>query len=323
MFVEILDRRGRVRERYKASQFPVTVGRAYDNDVIIDDSYVCPHHLVIEHDDSDGIVVKDRGSVNGVFQLAPLRRVQQLRLDSELRLRIGHTVLRLRSGDFAVVPADIDRFNPTWVGELSDSRLATLLLMILTGVVLTADEYFNWYDEVSVSRALAATMPVWVAVLTWSGVWALVSRTVNHRSYWHTHMNIAMAGTIAATVLAVVHEYAAFAFSWHRVAMAVQQIGFAVLFAVVIFSHLRYCSLRPPRILAIEASLVAVIVVSVSVFNEYVKEADFSADLDYPGVLKPLEYKAVDSVALDELLAAGRALRDRVDREVTERRVGP
>ncbi len=39
-FVEILDRRGNVRERVRVDSFPATVGRGYGNAVIVDDRLV-------------------------------------------------------------------------------------------------------------------------------------------------------------------------------------------------------------------------------------------------------------------------------------------
>ena len=64
-FLEVLDRRGRLLARHRVDQWPVTVGRAYTSDVIVDDPYVCPAHVRLSRNGDAGLVVEDLGSVNG------------------------------------------------------------------------------------------------------------------------------------------------------------------------------------------------------------------------------------------------------------------
>ena len=59
-FLEIEDRQGHVVERVRITSVPVSVGRAYDNDVILADAYVCPYHLCL-HIDEEG-----RGHARGI-----------------------------------------------------------------------------------------------------------------------------------------------------------------------------------------------------------------------------------------------------------------
>jgi pSer/pThr/pTyr-binding forkhead associated (FHA) protein len=48
IFVEVLDRRGRVAERAAVDQLPFRIGRGYDCDLILDDPHVDALHAVIE-----------------------------------------------------------------------------------------------------------------------------------------------------------------------------------------------------------------------------------------------------------------------------------
>ena len=49
--VEVLSRHRDVVARYRSDASATTVGRAYDNDVVIDDPAVAAHHLRIFRDD--------------------------------------------------------------------------------------------------------------------------------------------------------------------------------------------------------------------------------------------------------------------------------
>jgi pSer/pThr/pTyr-binding forkhead associated (FHA) protein len=52
IWVEVLGRHRDVAARYRCAGPMVHVGRAYDNDVVLDDPYVAPRHLRIARDES-------------------------------------------------------------------------------------------------------------------------------------------------------------------------------------------------------------------------------------------------------------------------------
>jgi hypothetical protein len=64
--VEVLDRRGRVRERVRLDRLPAFVGRAYMNDVVLEDRFVSPRHCAIREAESGEMVLEDLESLNGV-----------------------------------------------------------------------------------------------------------------------------------------------------------------------------------------------------------------------------------------------------------------
>ena len=48
IWIEVLSRLHHdVAARYRFSDVPITIGRAYDNDVVVDDPHVAAHHLRI------------------------------------------------------------------------------------------------------------------------------------------------------------------------------------------------------------------------------------------------------------------------------------
>ena len=53
-----------VHRYHKIDSFPVTVGRAFDNDIILQDVTISPHHLVIT-DDNDGYQINNLTDENG------------------------------------------------------------------------------------------------------------------------------------------------------------------------------------------------------------------------------------------------------------------
>ena len=53
--IELLDRDGRVRRTLDVHAWPLTLGRALDNSLVLDDPHVAPHHATLATD-ADGTV---------------------------------------------------------------------------------------------------------------------------------------------------------------------------------------------------------------------------------------------------------------------------
>ena len=108
-YIEILDAKGGVIERVPVDSFPIAIGRAYSNDVILNDPYVCPVHLAIEPDEEGRLIARDLNSVNGLRADAREKRVPFLELHSGSEFLIGHTPLRYCSVDYPLAATVVDR----------------------------------------------------------------------------------------------------------------------------------------------------------------------------------------------------------------------
>lgn len=188
IFVETLTRHHDVIERFRVAGDFATIGRAYDNDVVLSDSYVAPHHLRIARLEDGTFEAGDLGTTNGLLD-ATGKRVERALLDGDTVIRIGHTLLRARSELYSVEP---ERTRPParrqwWVA----SWLATALVAILLAE--------TWLHETGETRATTFLYPVLIfaaIVLVWTTLWALVSRLFSGSARFATHLAIALAGML-------------------------------------------------------------------------------------------------------------------------------
>ena len=132
VFVELLDRRGNVRERVRVDSFPATVGRGYANAVIVDDPLVSAEHLRLSLDSEGGVIVEDLNTVNGTRLSTSRERIERHRVPAggEAVLRIGQTVLRLRGDDFAVGPATSSRPCSESSGRFIENGVIAFLVFV-------------------------------------------------------------------------------------------------------------------------------------------------------------------------------------------------
>jgi len=66
IIIELISRSRRVIERHHYAGPSVAIGRAYDNDLIISDPHLSPHHAVLNDLGEQGWWLEDLNSKNGI-----------------------------------------------------------------------------------------------------------------------------------------------------------------------------------------------------------------------------------------------------------------
>ena len=96
VIVEVRDSHHRIKAVHRVDNLPLTIGRGYNNDIILSDPFVESSHLLVEPSDN-GWQVTDQQSVNK-FYLAD-DAVTQAHVTSGDEIIVGKTYLRFVSPD--------------------------------------------------------------------------------------------------------------------------------------------------------------------------------------------------------------------------------
>ncbi|MEO5763935.1 MAG: FHA domain-containing protein [Casimicrobiaceae bacterium] len=231
IWVEVLARHRDVLDRYRCDGPEVTIGRAYDNDVVLDDPYVAAHHVRIVPDEQGRLVAHDLGSVNGLGVEDGPRRDAAVVLDGKLVMRLGRTLVRVRGPDFAV-PAERTALPlaRTWPAAAG-----------LVGGVAAVSALSLWLSETSepqLSRYVLPLLAMAIVVLIWTTSWSLMSRIFSGAARFERHLTIALTGLLAFFAFDELTDYGSFAMSWRWLA-EFAYVGDWLLFAGLCFFHLR------------------------------------------------------------------------------------
>lgn len=89
--VEMVDAMGRSYGRKHITSCPFTIGRAEDNDYVLDDLSVSGHHVVLEESEN-GMELLDRGSLNKI--LVGGRPVTKVFVVDRMEVFLGNTKIR-------------------------------------------------------------------------------------------------------------------------------------------------------------------------------------------------------------------------------------
>ena len=264
--VEAIDRDGSVRQAWRVEHWPISIGRALDNDVVLGDPHVAPHHATLQlvgaplappsatpgatPDDTGPVaavgpaaeIVVTAGDTKNGLSLGRGRSVQRLAggqttslADSgrDLDLQVGRTLLRLRLPGHALAAeqriAPVAARDPRWLPT------ALLIAVLLAGVL------FNTYldtDPDDMTRGVGnALLTALSGGAIWCGFWALLSKIFARQAHFGWHVRVFVVASLVSIVIAAVPPLLAFSFSW-PVVTDFSFVAFYATIAAAVYCHL-------------------------------------------------------------------------------------
>ncbi|GGY15432.1 FHA domain-containing protein [Massilia dura] len=306
-FIEILARNGDVLSRQRFESLPVTLGRGYDNDVVLDDAHTAPHHAVLEREDDGALVLRDAGSQNGIVLHG--RREPLVPLTGTTVVRLGHTRLRVRDASFPVEPELTDTTMHAWEGGAPAlAGLALVALFIGVEQALTDTEGFQ------AIRYLLTIASGLGAGLLWSGIWALVNRLFGSHARLGRHLFILGAGLVTIGAWKALSSVLAFAWSAEVFTRYGNHVAILIVCCMVYF-HVR--TVRPqmqPRRLQIACGVLLGLG-SGLVLMSNLQGTGRLADELYMSVLLPPSVRQSPDHSVDDFMGAAARLRAEADAE--------
>lgn len=205
--IELLERDGRVARVVDVHAWPVTLGRALANLVVLDDPHVAAEHARIAPDDAGVLRLTVGNSVNGV-QVGSRRLAagQSLALAEGQPLGLGGQRLRLRLRGDALAPE-----RP--MGAPAAAR-GLLLLALVLGALVAAAHWVGLDPGVDFTAWLPVVLGLPAMLAGWCGAWALASKLFQHRFDFWGHLGIALPWLVAMQASSVLVPHLAASLGW-------------------------------------------------------------------------------------------------------------
>lgn len=234
--IELLERDGRVRRHVEVRRWPLTLGRALDCDVVLDDPHVAAHHLRIEPAaDGPGLVLQVGATRNGV-QLGPRTLIEGERapLPSAGEVwQVGGTRLRVRLPHDPVEPE-----RPLGLAATGARPSVTLLSALALWALVLAEHGIDLDPGSSLSDWLLPLLAWPAAAFGWCLLWAIGSRVLQHRFELWAHFAVLMKGLLLIGLLDLLLPVVAFALSWEWLGR-ITPVTCAAVGAATLYRHAR------------------------------------------------------------------------------------
>jgi hypothetical protein len=315
IWVEILSRNHDVTARHAfdvTNRDRITIGRAYDNDVVIDDPYVAPHHVALVRstvDDAEAWVAEDAGSLNGMFIDRVKRKQSRVTVADDRIMHIGRSSFRVRSSATRVAP---ERAMPTpghgW-------KLAIAFLIALIAIEI-ASTWLGEITEPKLSRYLFLLLGLASVLLIWTTIWSVLCRVFSGFAKFDRHLLIATGGVLLLSILNEFTRYGAYAFSLPMLS-GYEYIATWLVAGGILFFHLREISPQHWRLKSAIVSIVAAVGIG-STWLSQIEAQKIAGKAQFLREMQPPTLQIVPSQTQDAFFAEAEALKPKLDKARTE-----
>jgi hypothetical protein len=313
--VDVLDRDGHPRQTFTVHAWPLRIGRALDNDIVLGDAHVAPHHLSIVPDTA-GLALEVADTRNGVaLGRRRLGRGERAALATDgapIELMLGRTPLRLRLSGQVVAPEVA--LAPE--GSLN-RRIGSLLLaaLLLIGGTLFAT-YLDTDPDGLARAAGSALLAGLLGAAVWCSSWALLSKTFTRQARFGWHLRVFLYASLALMAVAVVPALLAFAFSWPWLT-DFDFVGSIVVIATALYFHLLAVEQTKHRMLKWAAATCAVVGVAVAFWFNVQRTDQFGDEL-YMSHLFPPALRLARPVPVETFVDGLATLQTQLDKKAKE-----
>jgi pSer/pThr/pTyr-binding forkhead associated (FHA) protein len=303
-FIEVLARNDDVKERHSLPTLPIRIGRAYDNDLILDDPYSAPHHALILANEQGELIVRDVASKNGI--ICQNQRHQELTLDGSRVFRLGHSKLRVRTANFQVAEELADSTNHNWEGWPP----ALLGLSLIASFVLCRGWLLNDGENGLIVYLMALGSALGIAGL-WAGGWAFINKMFDNHHRLGRHVFIAACGYATIEIVNLLGNILGYAFSLSIFTSYDSLLEIAII-TITLYFHLSTVQPHYPRRIQSICLGLLVLFTGYNLMNNY-QHTGILADELYMSQLLPPAMRLAPTDSLDTFFNNAKTLKEKVD----------
>ena len=313
--IEIVDRDGQPRQAYAVHHWPLRIGRALDNDVVLSDAHVAAHHLSIAPTER-GLTLTVAETRNGLLLgHARLHSGDTALLAADagpIDLTLGRTHLRLRLPDHALAP----ELALAPIGSLARRAVP----VVLAALLLIVGALFNTYletDPDGLARAAGSMLlSGLVGAAAWCTAWALMSKTFTRQAHFGWHLRVFLYAGLALFAVTALPALLAFAFSWPWLT-DFDFVGAILVVAAALYFHLLAVEPAKHRLLKWVAASCAVVGVLLMLWFNVQRSDQFGNEL-YMSRLFPPVLRLAKPVASDAFVDGLAPLKAMLDKKAKE-----
>ena len=319
--VEVFDTHGRSMQVVDVHAWPLTIGRALDNDLVLSDPHVAARHATVEPDADGRLRVRVGDSRNGV-RIEQGRRHALLRSGVEgdwppaARARIGHNHLVLRRPQDPLL-AEL----PLAQGLIANAPPWVTPLLVLVGVLwLLASRWVGSDADTKWVDYLAPVLAAGGMLFAWGLVWGLASKIFVGRFTISPHVRLALIFLLAIESLDVALIAGAFSFDWPLLSH-LRTTGIVLLGAAWLTQHLRQIQPQRARELGAWVAACTVIGLAVAMATNWHRNDRLLDELYAPNLMPPawrVAHGAPVAQLVDDLRALEQPLRERAAKAKAE-----
>ena len=314
VIIETLDHNRLPRYCRGFDRLPLNVGRAYDNDVILLDPYICAHHIIVG-EDGGGWFIEDTSTHNGTYINGKKMTSKKVYILSGDTVTIGNTRLRILSPHHPTKPV----LRLTQTNKIFKGIRRPLWAFVLTAVLILLDFldlYLESDETLPFQRYFWQATIFIVLVIIWVSIWAFVGRLMRHRTQFAALLSTNVIFILFLYVASTVSSHIGFIFSSNVVELSVWASFFGIGFAVLLFENLTIAtrlSFRKKIIASIGVTALIFLTITLAYFAY---KDEFNPTPEYYKTIKPPYVKPLRVASPDQFIEKGKNIFKALEKEL-------
>ncbi len=314
LIVEITDQSGRSHQYRKVAGEKVTIGRAWDNDLILNDPAVNPHHVVITQDETNRLLITDLDSLNGTNNPDKQRIQGSAPLQVGEEYLIGKSRICFYTPDYPVVEtvkvADIDHS----IRLLDDTRLLVGASLLVT-LLYAGEQWLNMFSGFKWQEIANVLLVVYAGVIGLTLFWVVIGRVLRHEIQFRKHLTLILIFTVIQYLTSKLFALIMFNTLNMTLSLAMMVFSEFVLVAGLLWFNLYLATNQTNVQRTRTAIMIASVMIALTLYSEIASRAEFSDSPDYIKVLVPPALQFGGGVSEDEFLSGASKVFTRLDTE--------
>lgn len=318
IIVEQISRGKKLISRHKFNTEQVTIGRSYQNDIILSDPHVCPEHISLTRD-QDQWRVQDLDSINGSFINDDKQAADQHILHSGDIIKLGKSHIRILFPDHPVAPSLlfspfdslIEFFRQPW---MIGANVLFFGFVIGFMFYLTQPTDANYYQYIV--RGLITTF----GFALWPLLISLISHLTKHDARVWSQIGVSFALFNAFWFIDMFQATVSFNVSsnWHAIAPFLALLPIATIFALFWLNN--YIGFHFSRVkrFVIASGLTLLVAGGVTLVS-YSQKPDFSFNPSYDATLLMPTFRFAQPSTVDKFVQDASKLFANVDKQAEQK----
>ncbi|MDB9970404.1 FHA domain-containing protein [Porticoccaceae bacterium] len=324
VIVEQLGWGGKRQRYFTVEGNSVTIGRSYQNDVVLDDVYISPNHLRLDAAEG-GWRLTDLQTVNGVEIIKNPRSSETQLLDADsaillgegAEIKIGRTRLRIVSDSHSVDAAKELHHLEQDAGKLNRLSIWLPLFLISLAVEIAA-LYFSSFIEWQWKNVFSIILGTQAVLLFIALFWGALGRFLRSESQFLSHYCLILLAGLAYSVTDWLIGMLAYNAGTEMVAMILSPLNALLILALLLSANFALATNMLPRQRWISSLgfVMLIIVVSITAqmsgWGEFSPYPSYFSGLEVPG----LQFAGAESA--DDFIASFDAIFAAADRKALD-----
>lgn len=218
----------------------ITLGRAWNNDLIINDEYIDPEHLAICISNSGSIKIRDLNSRNGSRLNKEAIQDEQVYEDGSI-IQLGETELRIYDAEHSVAPA-LPLDSAHLFSRRYNSAPVVAFLTLLALAALLAFLYFFDTEKFTADAAFSMLMAFSLIAIAWSFIAGFIGKLFRRETNIGSHWILVCLLTIGVVLVRLPMEVAKFNFDSPIINTLIDQSFIGLAIAAFSYATLSFCT---------------------------------------------------------------------------------